>query len=215
MSKTRDEKARVIIADDHRLMRIGIRELLAELDTIQIIAEATNGLEAVSSVKNHQPDLLIVDIAMPYANGIEVIEEVKRWSPATRCIVLTGMTSVVLLHQATLVGASGVFHKSGDTSEIIDAIPFILAGEVRHSRRFDKALTRHCRFSSLSPRELEVLQCLARGENLRQIAAKLNISRNTVDKHRSSVMKKLEVHSSTELIALAYREGMLETTLQL
>jgi DNA-binding NarL/FixJ family response regulator len=215
MSDNRSEVVRAIIADDHRLMRIGIREMLAELTTIEIVAEATNGIEAVSSVKIHQPDLLIVDIAMPYANGIEVIEEVKRWSPKTHCVVLTGMTSVTLLHQATLAGAAGIFHKSGETDEIVKAIPDILAGKVKHSVRFDLALAQFSRFSSLSPRELEVMQCLARGESLNQIAEKLSNSRNTVDKHRTAIMRKLDVHSTPELLALAYREGMLETSAQL
>lgn len=203
---------RTIIADDHRLMRNGVRQMLAEIASIEIVAEATNGIEAVSSVKHHQPDLLIVDIAMPYANGIEVIEEAKRWSPSTHCVVLTGMTSIALLHQATLVGASGIFHKSGDINEIVAALPKILAGETVHSPKFDEALARYSRYSSLSTREIEVLQCLARGESLKQVAGKLNISRSTADKHRSAVMRKLDVHTSTELIALAYREGMLDAS---
>ncbi len=203
---------KTVIADDHRLIRVGVRELLMRLANIDIVAEANNGIEAVSLVKQHQPDLLIVDIAMPYANGIEVIEEVKRWSSATRCVILTGMTSVALLHQAVQAGAAGVFHKNDDTDEVLAAIPAILAGETVHSSRFDAALARHSRYQSLSPRELEVLQSLARGESLKLIADKLNISRNTVDKHRSAIMRKLAVHSSTELIALAYREGMLEAT---
>jgi len=215
MSKHNNDVVRTIIADDHRLMRIGIRELLVGLDAIEIVAEASNGIEAISSVKVQQPDLLIIDIAMPYANGIEVIEEAKRWSPKTRCIVLTGMTSITLLHQAMLAGAAGIFHKSGDTDEIISAIPEILSGKSRHSKRFEEALAQQTRFSSLSPRETEVLQCLARGESLKHIAAKLFISPNTVDKHRSAIMRKLGVHSASELISLAYREGMLEAAEQL
>lgn len=192
-------------------MRNGVRQLLADVADIDIVAEAANGIEAVSSVKRHQPDLLIVDIAMPYANGIEVIKEAKRWSPGTHCIVLTGMTSIALLHQATQVGASGVFHKSGDVDELIAAVPRILSGEIVHSAKFDRALSRHSRYASLSAREVEVLQCLVRGERPKQVAQKLNISRNTVDKHRTSIMRKLDVHSSAALIAQAYRDGMLES----
>lgn len=203
---------RTIIADDHRLMRSGVRQMLAELEQVDIVAEATNGIEAVSSVKQHQPDLLIVDIAMPYANGIEVIEEVRRWSPATRCVVLTGMASIALLHQAVQVGAAGIFSKSGDIDEIVNALPRIAAGETVHSHNLADALARFSRYASLSAREIEVLQCLARGESLKSIAAKLAISRNTVDKHRSAVMRKLDVHSTAELIALAYREGMLDAS---
>ncbi len=186
--------------------------MLAVDPLVEIVAEATNGIEAVSSVKHHQPDLLIVDIAMPYANGIEVIEEAKRWSPSTCCVVLTGMTSVALLYQATLVGASGIFLKSGDSNEIVVALPKILAGETVHSTKCRDALARYSRYASLTARELEVLQCLARGESVKNIASKLSISPNTVDKHRSAVMRKLDVHSSTELIALAYREGMLDAS---
>ncbi|MEQ9562960.1 MAG: response regulator transcription factor [Woeseiaceae bacterium] len=201
---------RTILADDHSLIRNGVRQMLAAIAAIEIVAEASNGIEAVSSVKRHQPDLLIVDIAMPHANGIEVIEEARRWSPSTRCIVLTGMTSIALLHQAIQVGVAGVFHKSGNVDELVHAIPKILAGETVHSTRLDAALRQYSRYASLSSRELEVLQCLARGETLKEIAAKLGISRNTADKHRSSVMRKLDVHSSTELVAMAYREGMLD-----
>lgn len=201
---------KTIIADDHSLMRNGVRQMLADVDNIDIVAEAANGIEAVSSVKRHQPDLLIVDIAMPYANGIEVIEEAKRWSPHTHCVVLTGMTSIPLLYQATQVGASGVFHKSGDVEELIAAVPRILNNEIVHSAKFDGALSRHTRYASLSPREVEILQCLVRGESPKEVAQKLNISRNTVDKHRTSVMRKLDVHSSAALIAQAYRDGMFD-----
>ncbi len=206
------EKIRTIVADDHSLIRNGVRQMLADIAAIEIVAEASNGIEAVSSVKLHQPDLLIVDIAMPYANGIEVIEEARRWSPATRFVVLTGMTSIALLHQAARIGVGGVFLKSGNVDEIVGAIPRILQGETVHSTRLDAALERYSRYSALSARELEVLQCLARGESLKEIAGKLSISRNTADKHRSSIMRKLNVHSSTELVAMAYRDGMLEAS---
>lgn len=215
MSETTKSHATVIIADDHDLMRVGVRELLVKVDGIDIVAEATNGIEAVSSVKQHQPDLLIVDIAMPYANGIEVIEEVKRWSPATRCIVLTGMTAVALLQQAVQAGAAGIFLKSDETEELVTAIPAILKGASAHAPRVTAALEQHSRFSALSPRELEVLQGLVRGESLRDLAARLCISRNTADKHRSAIMRKLSVHSAAEMIALAYREGLFEASRQL
>jgi len=206
---------KTVIADDHGLVRAGIRELLAQLDTVEVVAEATNGIEAVSLVKHHQPELLIVDIAMPYANGIEVLEEVKRWSPHTRTVVLTGMTSITLLKQAALAGANGIYQKSGDAEELLSAIPLILAGAVQHSKKLAEAFEKLNVSSKLSRRELQVFQCLARGENLNEIAAKLCISRNTVDKHRTAVMRKLEVHTSAELMAVAYREGMLETIEQL
>lgn len=206
---------KTVIADDHRLVRAGIREMLAQLDCIDVVGEATNGIEAVSLVKHHQPKLLIVDIAMPYANGIEVLEEVKRWSPHTRSIVLTGMTSITLLKQAALAGASGIYRKSDDTEELLNAIPAILQGAVRHSEKLTEAFEKPDFSSNLSRRELQVLQCLARGENLNTVADKLSISRNTADKHRTAIMRKLNVHSAAELVAVAYREGMLETVQQL
>lgn len=202
-----------IVVDDHGLVRDGIRNLLAKLDNIEVIAEAENGIEAITLVKKYKPALLILDLAMPYANGIEVLEEARRFSPDTKVIILTGSAVVKLVNQAIDGGADGLLLKMDDGEELLDAIPRILNGDRVISRRFrrSEAATDNI---SLTRREAQVLQAIARGDGNKEIARRLNISPATVNNHRANIMRKFGAHSAAELIALAVREGLVDTSAQ-
>ena len=200
----------VIVADDHALVRQGVKGAIEAGEDFEVAAEAADGIQAIIQVKKHRPDLLVLDIAMPHSNGIEVIDEVHRWSPETKILVLTGLTTGGVLRQARQAGADGVFLKSDDIDALLGAARDIMAGWEVFSPRVREALDRPALGADLTPRERQVLQALARGDTIALIADRLGISANTADKHRTSIMRKLGVHSAGELMALAHREGLLE-----
>ena len=203
----------VIVADDHALIRKGIVDMLNAEPGLSVVAQAADGLEAVALVKRHQPDLLTLDIAMPHANGIEVLEEAKRWSPNTRVLILTGLTSHGLIRQAIDAGTSAVLTKLDDGDELLAAIPKVLAGQRIIAPRIQLELDKSSQTltGSLTGREMQVLHRIASGDSNQAIADRLNISAATVNNHRANIMRKLDVHSVAELLAIALREGLLDS----
>ena len=198
-----------IIADDHPMIRQGLAQLLHTAG-ISVVAEAGDGLEAIAMVRRHKPDLLLLDIAMPYARGIEVFGEARRWSPDTRIIVFSGMTSAGLIGELAQAGADGIFLKREDLTALTSSIPAILDG----CKTFGPgvaALVEASKGSDLTTREREVLGLVAQGLSNRDISDRLGISAKTVDNHRSNLMRKINVHSVAELMSFAMREGLLDT----
>ena len=188
------------------LVRQSLRQLLEKSDRFDIVGEAEDGVAAVALTKSLQPDLLILDAAMPKATGVEAIEEVRRWSRDTKIAVVTGVNAAGMLQQILDANVEGLFLKSSDTEGWVDDFLAICAGARRISERVagDSALS-----PNLTGRERQVLFCIARGETNPVISEKLGISVNTVDKHRTSIMRKLNVHSVAELVAKAFRDGLL------
>ncbi len=204
----------VVIADDHMLVRQSIRRILESAELFDVVGEADNGLSTVAIVKSLQPVLLVLDIAMPKATGVEVIEEVRRWSPDTKIAVITGMNSTSMLQHVYESGVDGIFLKSGDTSTWSEDFHAICEGESRISPSVLKLVDEHGGRDVLTGRERQILFGIARGETNAVIADRLGISANTVDKHRTSIMRKLGVHSAAELLARALRDGLLEGVAQ-
>lgn len=202
-----------MIADDHSLVVGALRTLFASMDDVEVVAEAANGLEAVAAVKRHKPTLITLDIAMPLARGTEVLNELKRWSPDTRIAIVTGLTSQSLLSGLVDSDVGGVFLKSCPPDVLEQGLLAILQG---HHYIAPEVATLvgtaedAMALGSLTERERQVLGLVADGHTNGVIAERLFISPKTVDKHRSSLMKKLGVHSVAELLALALREGLLE-----
>ena len=201
---------RTIIVDDHIIVREGLRHVLETMDGVVVVGEGENGLELVSLAKQQQPDLVFADIAMPYVNGLEGVEEIRRWSPASRIVLLTGLTSRALIAQAHAAPISGVFLKTDPLEEICAAIPRILDGEVVRSSNVEDIMRAGAPADKLSGRELQVLHAVARGETNAVIAERLNLSASTIDKHRTNMMRKLNVTSAAQLLSLAVRDGLLE-----
>ncbi|MCH2078229.1 MAG: response regulator transcription factor [Rhodobacteraceae bacterium] len=198
-----------VIADDHPMIRQGLAQML-HTAAGTVAAEAGDGLEAIAMVRRHKPNLLLLDIAMPYARGIEVFGEVRRWSPDTRVIVFSGMTSAGLIGELAQAGADGIFLKREDLTALVTSIPAIMEG--RHTFGPGvKDLIENSGKTDLTARERQVLGLVAQGLSNREIGDRLAISAKTVDNHRSKLMRKINVHSVAELMSYAMREGLLDT----
>ena len=202
-------KYTAVVADDHKLLRAGIIQILTSMPQIEVVDEAADGLSAISSAKRHKPDLLTLDIAMPHAQGISVVTEVQRWSPATRIVVLTGFTSASLIREMMDAGVQGVFTKRGDITEFEQAIPAVLSGETVFSSDVTAITDNAGDDGSLTNRERQILSHICDGRSTKQIAESFSISVKTVDNHRANLMSKLGVHSLAELLAYAVREGLM------
>ncbi|MEL6568473.1 MAG: response regulator transcription factor [Pseudomonadota bacterium] len=203
---------RIVLADDHVMVRQGLKTLLTAEQDFQIVAEAASGVELVAAAKQHRPDLVIADIAMPYGNGLEVVGEIARWSPDTRTILLTGLVSRGLLTQAVSGKVAGVFLKSDPPDVFLDGVKTVLGGGHVVSEQAKRLSEAGNHFASLSERELQVLHGLAAGQSNAELGQKLGISAKTVEKHRTSLMRKLEVNSLAQVLSVALREGLLDTS---
>lgn len=200
----------VVIADDHAIVRQGVKSILRLHPEIEVVGEAANGVELVTLIKRHTPSLVFADIAMPYASGLEAVDEIRRWSPASRIVILTGLTSRALIAQAHAAPVDGIFLKSDPPEEIFNAIAEIIDGRRMYSASIRKILNEATLVDKLTARERQVLLGVAQGETNVRIAERLGLSANTVDKHRTNMMRKLDVHSAAELLALAIRDGLLD-----
>jgi DNA-binding NarL/FixJ family response regulator len=210
----------VVIADDHQVVRDGLKSMLAAWAAdahrdVVVVAEASNGLEAIRHAKSFKPTLLLLDVAMPYAQGIEVFVEVRRWSPDTRIVALTGLTSAPLLKHLVDAGIDAVFLKGGDLSQLALALDDVTRGERVIAADVVQAIASAEATPQLTRRELEILSLVAAGRSNAEIARALSISANTVNNHRASIMSKLNVHSMAELLAYALRHGLLDSAQQL
>ncbi|WP_284126120.1 response regulator transcription factor [Parerythrobacter aestuarii] len=206
---------RAIIADDHAIVRRSLADILAELGNVEIVAEADNGLETIALVKEHQPDLLLLDAAMPLARGVQVYGEARRWSPETKVAVVTGFTSTGMLADWMAAGVDGLFLKSAAPEEMREGFRQILAGGKYVAQGVSDKLAAEPEREQLTDREREVLALIAAGHQNVAIGEKLFISPKTVEKHRASLMAKLGVNSVSALLVHALREGLLDEHTQL
>ncbi|PHS35195.1 MAG: DNA-binding response regulator [Robiginitomaculum sp.] len=214
-TRNKQKNKTVIIADDHAIVRRGVSQILSTIANINIVCEAENGLVAISALKQFKPDLLVVDAAMPLAKGIEVLTECRRWSPQTRIILLTGFTSAGLLAQWLNADVDGILLKSCSPEDMKKAFVIVLNGGKFISLAAQALLSETHTVAELTPRETEVLSLIASGHQNLSIAQRLGISKRTVEKHRSSLMLKLDVTSVAELMTYALREGLLDEYKQL
>lgn len=204
-----------IVADDHHFVRRGLVDILAGLGHVEIVAEADNGIAAIALVRQHRPDLLLLDAAMPLARGIEVFAEVRRWSPATRVVVVTGFTGAALLADWMAAGVDGLLLKSCSAEELRAGFETVLAGGNYVAAEVADRIAKDSERAALTPREREVLALIATGHMNVAIAERLSISVKTVEKHRASLMAKLGVNSVSGLLVYALQEGLLDEHRQL
>jgi DNA-binding NarL/FixJ family response regulator len=186
-----------------------------EPDGIEVVAEASNGLQAISALRQHRPSLILLDVQMPLAGGLEVLIEARRWSPDTKVVILTGVSSVGKIGELVSSGVDGLFSKSEDHDELISRLPNILRGQRHIAGRFQALLRDAPEVPALSDRERQTLNLIVSGRSNREIGETLGISAKTVDRHRTSLMKKLDVHSVAQLIAYALREGLIDPSTEL
>lgn len=204
-----------IIADDHQIVRQGLKialetKGLVERKGIRVVAEAENGFEAIAEVKTHKPHVLLLDIAMPLAGGAEVVNDIQRWSPETKIVVLTGINAPGLVCNLLDAGVDGMFSKGSDMQELYEKLPLIIRGTRYIAQSFVDLMESYNNSQSLTEREKQTLNMIIAGKTNKEIANILVISPKTVDKHRTSLMNKLNVHSIAELITYALRNGLID-----
>lgn len=211
---------RVLIADDHHLVRQGIRALLEKAEDIDVVAEASDGQEAVMLVERLQPDVAVLDIAMPRLNGTQAIQKIQAAGIPTRMVVLSMYSDETLVQQALRLGAKGYLLKRSVTEELLLAIRAAHRGEMFLSSAVSGNLLNNLfnrngaedaqnQLQQLTPREVEVLQLIAEGRTNSAIAEAINVSVKTVEKHRASLMDKLNVHDTAGLVKVALRHRLI------
>ncbi len=213
-------KIRVLIVDDHVIVREGLRALLEAQPDIEIVSEAASGEEAVNKTREVQPDIVLMDITMPGMNGLEATGQIRQHSPNVKILVLTMHESDDYFFRSLEVGASGYFIKGGSSSELVTALRAVWQGDVFIYPTMAKKLlsdylqrvrTGHDKesYDGLTNREREILKLIAEGHTNQEIADLLVISTATVQTHRAHIMAKLNLHSRTELIKYAIRRGFI------
>lgn len=200
----------VLIADDHKFVSWGLASALAAVDNIDIVASVTNGIDAIVEIRKTTPDCAILDYNMPGANGLEVFLEAKRWSPATRFVVLTGSTTAETIDTLVRNGIHGVSLKDASETEVVDMVRKVLAGATVIGASAARLMSGPARALPLTDRELAVLQAIARGHTNASAAESLGISPKTIDSHRTSLMRKFSVSSTASLLVAAVRAGLLD-----
>ncbi len=214
-------KLRIALADDHRLIRSGLKLLLGSNENISIVGEASDGASALLLVEQLQPDILLLDLAMPGMDGLECLRELKRRNFPTRVIVLTMFEDENYVLAAMSAGAMGYVQKSAIDTELFQAIDNVAAGRLHLNENSAKSLLSMLLVERqqaalppatavLSPRELEVLRWYARGFSLREIGEQLGLSVKTVDTYKTRIMEKLGFEKKSELIAYAAKQGLFE-----
>jgi two-component system response regulator NreC len=214
------DKIRVLIADDHTILRDGIRSLLEDEPDMQVIGEAEDGIAAVKMACQLEPDVVLMDIAMPLLNGLEATRQIKRSAPQIRVLVLTMHENEEYIRQVLASGAMGYILKDAAARDLLGAIRSVHRGEAVLSPAITRLVIEdYLRWgdlqtgqeeNGLSPREREVLQLIAEGYTNRQIAEILSISIKTVQAHRSNLMSKLDLHDRGELIKYAIQKKIIE-----
>ena len=213
-------KIRVLLADDHTIVRFGLRMLLETADDIVVVAEARDGREAVEMAAQHKPTVAVMDIIMPHLNGLDAARVIHLQSPRTRTLMLSTSAQDDFLQGAVAAQVAGYMTKESAGLELLQGIRTVVSGKrffgARVSRRFielaaDRLPGRGIKLGStpLSARECEVLQLVAEGETNRGVAEKLQISVKTIEKHRQSVMDKLNIHHTAGLTRYAINRGMV------
>jgi DNA-binding NarL/FixJ family response regulator len=210
---------RVLIADDHTLVRAGIRSLIQNMEGVRVIAEAGDGREALRLIEIHRPDVVLIDIVMPGLNGLEVTARVSKEFPQVRVIILSMYVNEGYVGRALRAGAAGYIVKGADPGELEIAIRAIAQGEKYLSPGVSKyVLTDYIRHIAgevkplelLTPRQREVLQLIAEGYTTKKIARTLDISVKTVESHRKQLMERLDIHDIAGLVRYAIRVGLVK-----
>jgi len=209
---------RVLIADDHALVRAGIRALVEKIDDVVVVGEAGTGSEALDLLRQFKPNLMLLDITMPDGGGFEVLDQVTKKYPEIKVIVLTVHEAGEYAIRALREGAAGFLPKSAASTELEQAIQTVIRGEIyispETSRKtlleYGRGATKRDLLATLSPRQREVLRLIAEGKTTKQIAQVLEISVKTVETHRAQLMERLSIHDVAGLVRYAIIVGLIE-----
>jgi len=215
-----NKKSRIVIAEDHTILREGLRSLLSSSPEFEIVGEAKDGREAIGCVEKFKPDLILTDLSMPRMNGMEAIKEIKRQSPETKVLVLTVHKAEEYILATLQAGADGYLLKDSTHAELLMAVKHVLGGKRYISPGISdkvlegylegkKTLRTHTTWETLTQREREILKLIAEGYKNKEIAEDLCISPKTVEKHRANLMEILDLHSIQALTAFAIGKGLV------
>lgn len=211
---------RILLADDHNLIRSGLRALLERQEGFSVVAEAADGREALNMALAVDPDVVVIDVAMPNLNGIEAARRIKEKRPETAVVILSMHADEGYVLRALKSGARGYLLKDSPEEDLIQAIRAVHQGKAFFSPEISRMLAEDYMrqmgqrgvedsYELLTPREREVLQMLAEGNSNKEVASKLSLSLYTVETHRGNVLEKLNLHSTAEMILYAVRKGIV------
>jgi len=216
---------KIVIADDHILLREGLKILIQSQGDMDVVGEADNGFVAVDTVRATHPDILLLDISMPNLTGIECIQLVRQASPQTRIVILSRHEKEAYIHQSLKAGALGYVVKGETSKEMLKAIRTVAKGRYYLSSRIHDSIiaayldttqeqtAHHDNFSQLSERELQVFHLLVQGNSSIEIGKALFISPKTVDKHRASIARKIGIDNPVKMVQYAIRNGIIDPSL--
>jgi DNA-binding NarL/FixJ family response regulator len=202
-------KLKVLLVDDHALVRRGFRRMLEDEPSIQVVGEASDGLEAVESAERLQPDVIVMDCALPQINGIEASRRILVGRPETKILMLSMHSEDTLIRQALEAGAKGYVLKNAMDLDLVSAIKKVAEGKMVLDPQISRGgALKGERDTGLTPRELEILQHIVAGKSNKEIAGELGLSVNTVSVHRANIMDALGIHKTAELVVYAIRNGL-------
>ena len=217
----------VLLAEDHTIVREGLLNLLSVEKDIAVVGEATTGREAVEMTVRLKPDVVVMDIAMPRLNGLEATRQIRQKAPTVKVLILSAHSDDAYVETVMALGASGYLIKQSSANCLSDAIREVHKGNTffspviekrykeQHQMTFDRKGASRKKLTDLSSREMEVIQLVAEGAANKQIAAELGISIKTVEKHRDSLMQKLDIHDTASLTRYAISAGIIECNVNL
>jgi DNA-binding NarL/FixJ family response regulator len=213
-----DKSVKILLVDDHRILRLGLRELLEKQSRFEVIAEAEDGRNAVKLSRELQPDIVIMDLTMPDMNGVEATRRIVTKCPGAKVIILSVHSEQRFVAEVLKAGAAGYILKECDFDEIVQAIPTVISGQIYLCSRIATVVrddylqhlihAEQTSPSTLTAREREVLQLIAEGKSTKEIAYSFNLSVKTIEAHRQRIMDKLNIHNVAELTKYAIREGL-------
>lgn len=207
---------RILLADDHAILRQGLRRILESYPVFEVVAEASTGTEAVEMARRFLPDVAIIDVAMPELNGLEATAQIVKRVPRTAVLILSMYSDARYLSRALKAGARGYLLKDSVEKDLVEAIQLARQGRSFFSPAMLEARQQQIagpavedRYDLLTERERQIYQLLAEGKSNKEIAGMLNLSLHTVETHRTRIMDKLDVHTSAELVLSAVRRGLV------
>jgi two-component system, NarL family, response regulator NreC len=211
------DKISVLIADDHRLVRDGLKTIIDSSNDIHVVGEASNGLEVLKKVEELKPNVILLDISMPKLNGMEAARRIRKEHPETKILILTMHEEEEYALKMVRLGVSGYLLKDSTALEVMEAIRSVYNGKAFFSPQIAKVIAESYReavagkedpYERLNDREREILQLITEGHTNKQIAEILFISPKTVDNHRTNLMRKLDIHSTADLVRWATKRGI-------
>jgi len=210
-----DRGVKILLADDHTIVRQGLKLILSAHDDLEVVGEAANGREAVELAGKLRPDVVLMDVQMPELNGIEATKQMVAANPRVRILVLSMHKEAVYVREILRAGARGYILKDAIDTELLNAVRSVANGDGYLSPAVAGALNDKAKDSGspvdlLSGREREVLLLIAEGKTNKEIATRLNLSVYTVDSHRGKIMEKLNLHSAGELVRFAMKQGLVD-----